>query len=230
MMSSNAVFAVRAWSTALAMALVLTVALMPATVVAEDTPDPEDARTLVQDTTSELLNVLREQQESGGIDADAIREKVNDLVKPHLDFVTMTRLAVGRHWRSADDDQKRALVEEFRQMIVRTYSAALEQVDDYDAQQVEFLPLEASDHDDRVEVRSRVVQRDGSSIPVNYGLRYTGGAWKLYDVIVDGISLVTTYRSGFSTLVNREGIDGLIADLREKNDRGEAEVPDIDAG
>lgn len=229
-MSLMASFRLHARSAGLAAALLVAGALAPAGASAGDAPDPEDARALVEDTTSRLLDTLREHEEAGEIDMDLLRDKVDELVEPHLDFVTMTRLAVGRHWRNADDDQKRALVEEFRQMVVRTYSAALEQVDNYDAQQIEFLPLQESEHADRVEVRSEVVQRDGPRIPVHYGLRHTGGEWKLYDVIVDGISLVTTYRSGFNTLVNREGIDGLIADLREKNERGEAEVPDIDAG
>lgn len=202
----------------------------PATVIADGKPDPADAQTLVEETTRELLDVLREQAEDGDIDTEVLQEKVDDLVKPHLDFVTMTRLAVGRHWRDADNDQKRALVEEFRELIVRTYSSALDQVEDYDGQQIEFLPLRESTHENRAEVRSKVIQPDGTEIPVTYGLRHTDGAWKLYDVVVDGISLVTTYRSSFSTVVDRDGIDGLIQDLREKNESGEAEVPDIDAG
>ncbi len=204
--------------------------VMPVTALAEERPNPEDAKALVQETTEQLLAILREQAEEGDIDVDFLQSKVDEMVKPHLDFPTMTRLAVGRHWRNATDEQKIALVDEFRTLITRTYSAALEQVEDYDGQRIEFLPLREGDRDDRVQVRSVVVQPDGPDIPVNYGLRYTGGEWKLYDVIVDGISLVTTYRSGFGTLVSREGIDGLIEDLRKKNERGEAEVPEIDAG
>lgn len=214
---------------ALLAALLLGAALVPATASAES-PDPRDAEALVKETTEQLLEALREQASDGEIDVDVLRAKVDELVKPHLDFVTMTRLAVGRHWRDASDEQKRALVEEFRQLLVRTYQSALEQVEEYDGQRIEFLPMRESNHADRAEVRSRVIQPDGPEIPVNYGLRYTGGEWKLYDIIVDGISLVTTYRSGFSTVVSRDGIDGLIEDLRRKNERGETEVPDIDAG
>ena len=217
-------------SALLAAGLLVLGAGSPALVVAGGQPDPEDAKELVRDTTNHLLEVLREQAAEDDIDVDVLRAKVDELVKPHLDFPTMTRLAVGRHWRDASDEQKIALVDEFRELIVRTYSSALEQVEDYDGQRIEFLPLRDSDREDRVEVRSRVIQPDGPEIPVNYGLRYTNGEWKLYNVTVDGISLVTTYRSGFSTVVNREGIDGLIEDLRQKNERGEAEVPDIDAG
>jgi len=208
----------------------LLAALVPITALASDEPDPADAQKLVEDTTHELLEELRAQAAAGEIDPEVLKQRVDELVKPHLDFVTMTRLAVGRHWRSANDDQKRALVEEFRELIVNTYSSALEQVKNYDGQDVEFLPLQESEHPDRVEVRSRVVQPDGARIPVHYGLRYTDGAWKLYDIVVDGISLVTTYRSSFSSVVNRDGIDGLIEDLREKNESGETEVPGIEAG
>lgn len=195
---------------------------------AEGQPDPADAQRLVQETTEELLALLREQAADGDIDVEMLRAKVDELVEPHLDFVTMTRLAVGRHWRDASDDQKRDLVREFRELVTRTYSSALEQVEDYDGQRIEFLPQRESPHEDRTEVRSKVIQPDGSEIPVNYGLRYRDGSWQLYDIAVDGISLVTTYRSGFGTVVSRNGIDGLIDDLRKKNERGETEVPDID--
>lgn len=203
-------------------------ALMPAqAVVADDQPDREAAQTLVKEVTAELLGVFRDRASANGLDADEIARQLREIVEPHLDLVTMTRLAVGRHWRDADDDQKRALVSEFRELLIRTYSRALEEVDGYDGQQLEFLPLRDGEHADRVEVRSRFIQHDGPNIPVSYGLRYTAGAWKLYDIVIDGISLVTTYRSSFNTVVGRDGIEGLIEDLRKKNAAGETEGPDL---
>lgn len=203
---------------------------LPALAVADQEPDPAEAQALVEDTANRLLDVLREEAADGDIDVDVLRARVDELVKPHLDFVVMTRLAVGRHWRDADDDQKRALIEAFRELVVNTYSSALEQVEDYDGQEIEFLPLRESPHENRAEVRSRVIQPEGADIPVHYGLHYSDGGWKLYDIVVDGVSLITTYRSGFGSVVDRDGIDGLIQHLREKNERGETEVPDIDGG
>lgn len=211
--------------------LLLLVALAAAPqTFADSAPDHEEARTMVKETTNSLIAALREEAQDGRPDADRIRELVDELVEPHLDFVTMTRLAVGRNWNQASNDEKRSLVEEFRELILRSYSSALAQVETYDEQEIEFLPLGESEHETRLEVESQVKMPEGDTLPISYGLRYTDGAWKLYDVVVDGVSLVTTYRSSFNTVVRRDGIEGLINNLEEKNDSGEADVPDIEAG
>ena len=177
-------------------------------------PDPQQAQQLVKDVTQRMIAVLREEAGDPGDDVEQLRQKMDEIVAPNLDFITMTKLAVGRHWRQATDEQKRALVTEFRELLLRTYARAL---NEYNDQELEVLPLRPSPHEDRVRVRSRVIQPNGPEIPVDYGLRYDDGEWQVYDIIVDGISLVTNYRSTFANEIRRSGIDGLIATLEQKN-------------
>lgn len=207
-----------------AMALLAVVA-MPASAAE---PNQQEAQALLQEISDEVLAVLDRHADSGEIDVEQVRQELSDVIMPHMDFVTMTRLAVGRNWRDASREQKRALVTEFRTLLVRTYSQAL---DEYSGQEIEFLPLQDSPHEDRVTVRSRVTRPDGPAIPVNYGVRYDDGEWKVYDVVVEGISLVTTYRSNFSSIIQRDGIDGLVEELGRKNETGETspEAPGADS-
>jgi len=200
--------------------IVLGMALGSATpIAAAAAPDPQQAQQLVEDVTDQMLAVLKNNTSDGQVDLDRIRSKVEEIVFPHLDFVTMTKLAVGRHWRDASNDQKRALVNEFRTLLVRTYTKSL---DEYNNQKLEFLPLRPSPYEDRVKVRSKVVQQGGPDIPVEYALRYHDGEWSVYDIVIDGVSLVTTYRSSFSSQIDQGSIDALIESLRKKNSQNES--------
>jgi len=200
------------------MAVLLGVALLLAAIGGQAAPDPKEAQALLERKTEQMLEVLRDEARDGEIDLERMREQLSDIILPHLDFVTMTKLAVGRHWRDATDDQKRALVREFRSLLVRTYTQSLEE---YDNQKLEFLPLRPSPHEDRVKVRSRVIQANGPEIPVVYSLRHHQGEWSIYDIQIDGVSLVTTYRSTFSSEIQAGGIAGLIERLQEKNANNE---------
>ena len=203
----------RAFVCALAMA-----ALAFAGPAAAAGPDPKEAQALVKDVTTRVVAVLDEHGGQGEMDVEQVKQEINEIVLPHLDFVTMTKLAVGRYWREASDAQKRQLVDEFRNLLVRTYTTSL---DEYQNQKVEFLPLRPSPYEDRVMVRSRVTRPNGPPIPVEYGLHYDDGEWKVYDIVVEGVSLVTTYRSNFASTVQRNGIAGLIDELQRKNTSGE---------
>lgn len=203
------------WMLALGLALIASPALAA--------PDPQDAQRLIEESTGEMLALLRSEAEDGEVDLDKVRDRLRELVLPHLDFVTMTKLAIGRSWMQAEREQKRALVEEFRDLLVRTYTRALEE---YNDQELEFLPLEAGSQEGRATVRSRVVPADGGTrIPVEYSLRFHDERWQVYDIKVDGVSLVTTYRSSFSDIISREGVEGLIEHLREKNADKAAQTP-----
>lgn len=205
-------------------AAVMLVAAGPA---AASEPDPKQAQKLVQDVTARVLEVLEEHSGDGEMDIEQVKDELDDIVLPHLDFVTMTKLAVGHYWRQASDEQKRALVDEFRNLLVRTYTTSL---DEYQNHKLEFLPLRPSPHDDRVTVRSRVQRPDGAPIGVNYGMRYKDGEWKVYDIVVENVSLVTTYQSQFGSTVQRDGIAGLIDELERKNERGEVSAQAPGAG
>lgn len=192
--------------------------LLAAPLSAAAQPDPEDAQARVQDVTERMLGVLRTELDAVDDEGEFLRRKMDEIVAPSLDFITMTKLAVGRYWRDASDDQKRALVTEFRELLLRTYAESLRE---YDNEELKLLPLRTGDRDDRVKVRSRVIQSDGPELSVNYSLRFHDGEWKVYDIVIDGISMVTNYRSTFSNEIRRNGIEGLLSALREKNRENE---------
>jgi len=138
-------------------------------------------------------------------------------VLPYFDFERMTRLAVGRGWRQASPEQRQALTSAFRTMLVRTYSTSLSQ---YRNQTIEVKPLKMAPADTDVTVRTQVIQQGGPPIPIDYAMEKQDNQWKVYDVIVDGASLVTTYRGSFNDQVQKNGIDGLIKTLQERNQSG----------
>jgi phospholipid transport system substrate-binding protein len=189
-------------------ALVLWVAASAAQ--AQQTPDK-----LVKEVADEVLRALREDPDLRTGNQGKMTELIEKNVAPHFDFERMTRLAVGRNWRDATDEQKKLLIEQFRQLLVRSYSTA------YSAYRnivVEVKPARVQPGDDDVQVRSEI-KLPGGAPPVNvdYAMYKSDPEWKVYDVVVDGVSLVTTYRSTFSEEIRRSGIDGLIKSLREKN-------------
>ncbi|MCC6714067.1 MAG: ABC transporter substrate-binding protein, partial [Gammaproteobacteria bacterium] len=137
---------------------------------------------------------------------------VNELIIPHFDFEAASRLVLGRHWRTASDEQRARFTEAFKQLLVRTYANALFQ---YADETIVFKPSQTDG--EHVVVKTEVTQQGAHPIPVNYRMHQKNGEWKAYDVFVDGISLVVTYRGDFGSRVNQSGIDGLISDLEAKN-------------
>jgi phospholipid transport system substrate-binding protein len=146
------------------------------------------------------------------------REKALVLAKqkilPHVDFARMTRLAVGRAWRSADTRQREALIAQFGSLITRVYSVA---IDAYDGHETQVDPVRLAPGDDDVIVRSRFKKAGAEPVEVNYFMWKSVQGWKVYDIVVENLSLVITFRSQFGEEVARGGIDGLIRTLAEKN-------------
>lgn len=179
----------------------------PATA-AELAPDA-----LVKDTTNEVLDLLKQDK-----DLSTNRKKLLDLVEakvlPHFDFTRMTRIAVGKHWRTASPEQQGKLVNEFRSLLVNTYSGAL---GSYKNQTFQFLPLRAAANDTDVTVKARILQAGREAIPLDYAMAKTANGWKVYDIMVDGVSLLVNYRSSFDQEINAGGVDGLIKSLANKN-------------
>jgi len=139
---------------------------------------------------------------------------VEEKILPYVDFERMTALAAGRFWRQATPEQQKQLINEFRQLLIYTYSGALSQVRD---QKIEFRPLKLDPAATDVEVRSRVIQPQGEPILLNYRVEKTPSGWKMYDVNVMGAWLIEAYKSTFATEIGKGGIDGLIKLLAEKN-------------
>lgn len=176
----------------------------------------EAAWQLVQKTSDEMLHALRQNRKELDNDSTKLYGLVDEIVLPHFDFRAMSAWVLGKYWRQATAEQRQRFTDEFRTLLVRTYAKSLL---DYADENIEFLPLNAPAEADDVTVRSEVRQTTGQAIPINYSMHVKDDRWKVYDVSVDGVSLVTNYRSSFSSQIRKDGIDGLIQKLSERNDK-----------
>jgi phospholipid transport system substrate-binding protein len=174
---------------------------------------------LVKSITEEVVAILKKDQDIQAGDAKKAADLIETKIVPHFNFIRMTRIAMGRNWQLASPEQQKELASEFKTLLVRTYSTALS---NYRDQQIDYKPLRAKPEDTEVTVRSDVKQ-SGSSQPVaiNYEMEKTPNGWKVYDVKVGGVSLVTTYRDTFASEVRERGVDGLIKSLAAKNHQPE---------
>jgi phospholipid transport system substrate-binding protein len=188
--------------------MVATLATAPA-VLAEVAPD-----VLAKDTTNEVLRIVRQDKDIRSGNSKKILDLVEEKILPNFDFQHMTQLAVGKHWPKTTPEQRQALVDEFRTMLVRTYSSALTSVSDY---KIEFKPLNIAPGANDVTVNTEVSKPGAPPIPIDYSMEKRNGAWKVYDVKVDNVSLVTVYRNSFNSEVRHNGVDGLIAALQRRN-------------
>jgi phospholipid transport system substrate-binding protein len=175
---------------------------------------PDGASALVKSTTEHVFEVLKKRRAEIDAHPRIIYELVDDIVVPNFDFERITQSAVGRFWRQAPENQRQALVNEFRQLLVRTYAKALL---NYSGQAVRILPLRPGRHDDQVLVHTEVNEPGGPTVPIDYQMYLKGSAWKVYDVIIDGVSLVTNYRSSFAEEIRKGGMNGLIESLKNRN-------------
>ena len=191
--------------------------LLPAAARAEN-PGPDE---LVKEVTEEVLNILRKDKDIQSGNTQRATELIEKKVAPHFDFQRMTRLAVGRAWQQADDKQREALVREFHTLLVRTYANSLTA---YRDQSVTFRPS-GKKSGDEVVVRSQINKPGAQPIPLEYSLANNNGDWKVFDVAVANISLVSNYRSSFASEVEKGGIDGLLKTLQEKNRKGVTDQP-----
>jgi phospholipid transport system substrate-binding protein len=170
---------------------------------------------LVEETSERMLDALRKNRAVLQKDPRQIYGLVNAIVLPHFDFTVMSRWVLGKYWREATADQRSRFIEEFRTLLVRTYSQALLE---YSNETIEFLPMpQLAPNATDVTVRSEFHPKTGAPIPVNYSLHLIKDAWKIYDVTVDGVSLVTNYRSTFAEQIRTDGIESMINNLAERN-------------
>jgi len=174
---------------------------------------------LVKSITQEVIAVLKQDKDIQAGDPKKVQELIETKVVPHFSFTRMTRIAMARNWRLASPEQQKELTAEFKTLLVRTYSTALS---NYRDQAIDYKPLRARPEDVEVTVRSEV-KRSGSSqtVAIDYEMEKTPGGWKAYDVKIEGVSLVTTYRDTFAGEVKEGGVDGLIKSLAAKNRQSE---------
>jgi len=182
---------------------------IPAAQAEEVRPD-----LLLKGVSEEVIAEIRKDKAMQAGDAAKTAAMVEAKIVPHFDFRRITQIAVGRNWRHATPEQQERLTEEFKALLVRTYSGALAS---YRDQVIEFRPLRASASDTEVTVRSLIRQGGNPPLAIEYDVAKSSGQWRVYDVRIDGISLVATYRSAFAEEVANRGVDGLISLLARKN-------------
>ena len=171
---------------------------------------------LIKQVSNEVIDTVKADKAIQGGDVKKIMTLVDSKVLPHVNFRRMTASAVGRYWRQATPEQQQRLQEEFKVLLVRTYSGAIAQVRD---QVVELKPMRAKPEDTEVIVRTEVKGK-GDPIQLDYRLEKAGDAWKIYDVNVLGVWLVENYRNSFAQEISANGIEGLITKLAERNKAG----------
>ncbi|HET7775048.1 MAG TPA: ABC transporter substrate-binding protein [Azospira sp.] len=189
----------------------LGISILSATAVQAQETAPD---VLVKKVTEEVLTVVRADKDLQNGNTKKAIDLVETKVLPHFNFSRMTALALGREWSKASPEQKTKLTNEFRTLLVRTYSNALTA---YKDQSVEYKPFKMQPSDTDVLVRTLVHQTNGKHIGLDYALEKQPEGWKVYDVVVAGVSLVTNYRESFSQEIRANGVDGLIATLATKN-------------
>ncbi len=169
---------------------------------------------LIKGTAQDVLEIVKQDKDIQAGNQKKILELVDAKVLPHFDFVRMTRLAVGKHWRTASNEQKQALVTEFRNMLVRTYTKAFTV---YRDQTVEVKPFKMAADATEATVKTTINKPGAPPVPVDYEMHKTDDGWKAFDVVIEGVSMVNSYRGTFDTQVQQNGIDGLIKMLSDKN-------------
>lgn len=169
---------------------------------------------LARSVTDEVMTIVRADRELQSGHPQKVAELVESKVLPHFNFTRMTQLAVGRHWRQATPEQQRLLIDEFRMLLVRTYTAAFTQ---YKNQSIDYKPLRMAPADTDVVVKSLIKQPTGQPVAIDYSMEKLGVTWKIYDLKIEGISLVENYRNTFNSEIQRSGVEGLIKALTHKN-------------
>lgn len=196
------------------------VAVLAALVLATQVQAEEIAPdALVKNVTNEVLEIVRKDKDIQSGNTKKAIDLVEAKVIPQFNFQRMTSQAVGRDWRQANPAQQKTLVDEFRTLLVRTYSNALT---GYKNQTVDFKPFKAAPTDTEVTVKTEIKQPGAKSIAIDYSLEKSTGGWKVYDLTIADVSLVTSFRDQFRAEISANGIDGLIKSLQAKNKSSEA--------
>lgn len=195
-------------------ALALSLSLALAQPAAANTADDE-VLGLIRGAADKVLARVTELRTDLEAHPELMHDKVADLVLPYFDFPAMTASAMGRFWPRADEAQRTAVIAEFQELLIRTYGSA---VFKYSGKPIEYDAVKWSSDGKRAMVPTKVEPVSGPAVPIDYKLHQADGSWKVYDVVIDNISLVTNYRSSFANEIRTGGVDGLIAKLRARNE------------
>jgi phospholipid transport system substrate-binding protein len=176
-------------------------------------PAQDDPTAVVRDTAERVLHSLRSER-ARYQDDKALFQLVREVVFPRIDRERTAQWVLGANWRTATPAQREQFVNEFSDLLLRTYGTALRQ---YDSETLNYLPVQAPAGADRVTVRTEIIRPDGPKVSVDYQLTNRSGEWKVYDVIIENVSMVVTYRSEYAAIIKRDGMDGLLKQLSERN-------------
>lgn len=198
----------------LIVALLAVLSWMPLNVALAANDEAPDA--LILRVSADVLDAIRSDKAIRAGDFDRVQKLVNERILPYVDFDKMTRLAVGRSWRGATSEQRGELIDQFRTLLLRTYSGALSKVTDH---KVRLRPSRGQESPNDVVVRTEVAPSQGEPITLDYRLEKTPDGWKIYDMNILGVWLVETYKTEFAESINQGGVDALIKALTEKNRR-----------
>jgi phospholipid transport system substrate-binding protein len=196
---------VRLFAPLLALLLVVSVRVMAADV------SPQE---LVRDTSSRMLLAMNEQRDFIDKDSAHLYQLVEEIVLPYFDFQRMSQWVLGKNWRNASAQQREQFVEQFRVLLVRTYGTALLE---YADEEIVYLPFAGKDNTGNVTVRTEIDQPGIGVIPITYSMYQSSTGWKVYDISISGVSLVTNYRSSYGTIIRKDGIEHLIHQLADRN-------------
>lgn len=193
-----------------------------ATPAASPSPSPAGTaaasmspRDMVIDTSQKMLAALKANKGIIKQNPQRVYQLVSEIVLPHFDFTTMSKWVLGKNWRKLSPEQQQRFVTEFRTLLVRTYAVSLAE---YKDEKLNYLPMRApAAAGQDVTVRTEVVRGGGATIPIDYSLRQINGEWKVYDVVIDGVSLVVNYRTSFASQIREGGVDKLIDQLAARN-------------
>ena len=199
-------------------AIAATPAAAPSSAPAASSAAPAAAmspRDMVVDTSQKMLAALKANKEIIKQNPQRVYSLVSEIVLPHFDFTTMSKWVLGKNWRKLSPAQQQRFITEFRTLLVRTYAVSLAA---YKDEKLNYLPMQAPAADAQdVTVRTEVVRGGSATIPINYSLRLINGEWKVYDVVIDGVSLVVNYRTSFASQIREGGVDKLIDQLAARN-------------
>jgi phospholipid transport system substrate-binding protein len=190
----------------------LTALLMALVIAAAPAEDLHPAQALVMQTTNEILSRLRAERDTLGAASERVSQLVEQIVLPHIDFESVSASVLGKYWRTADADQRRRFRAAFKSVLLSTYGIAL--VDNMD-REIEYEPVRARPGATDVTVRTSIPQATDFPIPINYSMELIDGEWKVYDIEIDGLSVVLNYRTSFAKEIGRSSLENLIRTLEE---------------
>jgi phospholipid transport system substrate-binding protein len=184
--------------------------LLPALLRAETEARSQSPAEIIQITTEQMITRLRELRESLQRDSSQLYALFQELVLPRFDFELMSQWVLGKHWQEASGEQQARFVTAFRNLLVRTYAIALLE---YTDQEIDYPAVEMAEGARRVTVPTRILPAQGQPIPLNYSMHHGSEGWRVFDITVDGVSIISNYRSNFDRDLRRDGLDRLIERL-----------------